>query len=66
MSSLIVPTWSAPENVVAFNTSRKGGVSFPPYDGLNLGTHVGDDAVIVAENRRLLTEMSGAPSEPFG
>lgn len=29
MSSLIVPTWSAPENVVAFNTSRKGGVSFP-------------------------------------
>ena len=65
MSSLIVPTWSAPENVVAFNTSRKGGVSFPPYDGLNLGTHVGDDAVIVAENRRLLTGMSGAPSEPF-
>ncbi|OFS11640.1 purine nucleoside phosphorylase YfiH [Hafnia sp. HMSC23F03] len=65
MSSLIVPTWSAPENVVAFNTTRKGGVSTSPYDGLNLGTHVGDDAAIVAENRRLLTEMSGASSEPF-
>ena len=32
-------------------TDRRGGVSAPPYDGLNLGTHVGDDPLAVAENR---------------
>ena len=33
-------------------TSREGGVSRPPYDSLNLGSHVGDDPASVAENRR--------------
>lgn len=33
-------------------TTRAGGVSRPPYDSLNLGTHVGDDPAAVAENRR--------------
>ena len=33
-------------------TERTGGASNPPYASLNLGTHVGDDAVAVAENRR--------------
>lgn len=32
-------------------TDRTGGVSAPPYDSLNLGTHVGDDRAAVAENR---------------
>jgi polyphenol oxidase len=32
-------------------TDRTGGVSEPPYDSLNLGTHVGDDPLAVAENR---------------
>jgi YfiH family protein len=35
-------------------TTREGGVSRPPYDGLNLGSHVGDDPGAVAENRRLV------------
>jgi YfiH family protein len=35
---------------VAF-TSRTGGVSAPPYAGLNLGDGVGDDPAAVAENR---------------
>ncbi len=33
-------------------TERTGGVSQAPYASLNLGTHVGDDARAVAENRR--------------
>ena len=33
---------------------RQGGVSEPPYDGLNLGDHVEDDPMAVAENRALL------------
>lgn len=38
---------------VAFS-GRSGGVSEHPYDGLNLGSHVGDDLSAVVENRRLL------------
>ena len=33
-------------------STRHGGVSGPPYDTLNLGRHVGDDAHCVEENRR--------------
>lgn len=33
-------------------TTRHGGVSAAPFDSMNLGTHVGDDAGAVAENRR--------------
>ena len=65
MSVLITPLWPAPNNVVAFNTTRKGGVSVHPYDALNLGTHVGDDVTVVAENRRRLKEIIVAPTEPF-
>jgi YfiH family protein len=32
-------------------TTRTGGVSAVPYEGLNLGFHVGDDPAAVAENR---------------
>ena len=35
-------------------TDRHGGVSAPPYDELDLGDHVGDDAGAVAQNRRRL------------
>jgi polyphenol oxidase len=37
-------------------TSRVGGVSAPPYDGLNLSTDVGDDADIVERNRRAVLD----------
>ena len=33
-------------------TERTGGASLPPYESLNLGTHVGDDPAHVAVNRR--------------
>lgn len=38
--------------VVAGHSTRNGGVSPPPFDTLNLGRHVGDDATHVNENRR--------------
>ncbi len=41
-------------------TTREGGVSRPPYDSLNLGSHVGDDPAAVAENRRRVAEAVGA------
>lgn len=41
------------EHGIAFGfTERTGGVSASPYASLNLGTHVGDDPLAVAENRR--------------
>ncbi|MGE4243915.1 peptidoglycan editing factor PgeF [Ramlibacter sp.] len=49
---LIVPDWPAPSNVGAACSTREGGVSNPPYDSLNLGDHVGDDAAHVAINRQ--------------
>lgn len=43
---------------IAF-TLRHGGVSQPPYQSLNLGTHVKDDASVVAENRRRVLSAFG-------
>lgn len=40
--------------VDAFVSTRRGGVSQAPYDSLNLGLRVGDEAEKVVENRRLL------------
>ena len=40
-------------------TDRHGGVSATPYASANLGTHVGDDADAVAENRRRLGSAIG-------
>lgn len=42
-------------------TRRGGGVSAPPWDGLNVGLAVGDDPAAVARNRRLLADAVGAP-----
>ena len=47
----LVPDWPAPPGVHALCTTRTGGVSQPPYDSLNLGSHVGDDPAAVHTNR---------------
>lgn len=67
---MIVPHWpDLPAHVGALATTRHGGVSAAPYDdgagggGLNLGLHVGDDAVLVARNRALVeAHLPGRPA----
>lgn len=65
MLPLLPADWPAPAHVHAVVTTRAGGASLPPFDSLNLGTHVGDDPVAVAENRdRLLDALCAiAPAE---
>jgi hypothetical protein len=58
----IAPNWPAPANVKALQTTRKGGGSAAPYASLNLGSHVGDNPLVVARNRMLLEPLM--PSEP--
>jgi YfiH family protein len=48
-----------PAGVVGLFTTRQGGVSAAPWDGLNLANHVGDDPVAVAANRRRLADHLG-------
>ena len=55
----IVPDWPAPVSVHEVCTTRQGGVSRPPYDSLNLGNHVGDDAAAVGRNRDVLKAAIG-------
>ncbi len=51
---LILAEWEVSPKIIAFSTTRSGGVSSSPYDSFNLGLHVGDDPAAVAENRRTL------------
>lgn len=53
-SDLLSPDWQVPDSVVACVTSRKGGVSKPPYDSFNFAMHVDDDETRVEENRKIL------------
>lgn len=62
---LLLPDWPAPAHVRAVISTRRGGVSRPPYDSLNLGDHVGDDPVAVAKNRERLQRAAGAPATPL-
>jgi hypothetical protein len=58
----LVPDWPAPANVRSLQTTRRGGVSRAPYDSRNLGDHVGDNPLAVAQNRQRLNRLM--PSEP--
>lgn len=64
MTPLILPNWPLPAGVKACSTTRSGGVSLPPFDSLNLGTHVEDDALAVARNREALMVGAGLPQMP--
>lgn len=62
------PEWPAPSGVRVLSTLRgqgAGGASKAPYAGFNLGDHVGDDPLAVAENRRNLVREAGLPAEPM-
>lgn len=50
----IEPEWPAPASVLALSTTRQGGCSDAPFESFNLGCHVGDNASVVAANRRML------------
>ncbi|WP_159566775.1 purine nucleoside phosphorylase YfiH [Budvicia diplopodorum] len=59
MIPLLKPDGTLPAGVHAFSTTRNGGVSQAPYDTLNLGAHVGDDAGLVLQNRQRLGQQLG-------
>lgn len=58
-----MPDWPAPGNVHACVTTRAGGASTGPWQGLNLATHVGDDPAHVALNRAWL--RARLPADPL-
>lgn len=60
LGDCLVPDWPAPPSVRAVCTTRAGGVSVSPFDSLNLGTHVGDDAAQVVRNRSILQQALAA------
>jgi purine-nucleoside/S-methyl-5'-thioadenosine phosphorylase / adenosine deaminase len=60
----VAPDWRTARQVSAAVTLRTGGVSAAPFDTLNLGTPAEDAPGAVAENRRLVSEHFGLPSEP--
>ena len=62
--SMIIPNWNAPKNVKAFASTRFEGFSTGAYQGLNLGTHVGDDASLVEKNRAWLKQQADMPTSP--
>jgi len=57
--SWIRPDWPAPRRVRACVTTRSGGVSQAPFEGFNLGDHVGDVPERVAANRQHLQRLLG-------
>lgn len=51
---LVYPDWQVSSHVIAYSTTRHGGVSDSGYDSLNVGDHVGDNEEHVLTNRSLL------------
>ena len=57
--------WPVPGRVRAGCTTLHSGFSSPPYTGLNLARHVGDEETTVERNRSLLESELGLPSPPL-
>jgi len=57
----VLPAPGLGPGVRAWFTTRRGGVSLPPRDGLNLGAGVGDDPAAVAANRSAVADLVHAP-----
>lgn len=51
-------------NALAALSLRHGGVSPPPFEGLNLGRSTGDDLDRVSRNELLLARALGLPGDP--
>jgi len=50
--------------ITALFSERRGGVSKPPYDSLNLGYRIGDDEQAVTANMQRLVAYGGLASQP--
>ncbi|UXI01798.1 peptidoglycan editing factor PgeF [Photobacterium sp. TY1-4] len=61
----LTPDWPAPVHIKAVSTTREGGISLPPYQGLNLGAHVGDQSEHVALNREALRQALDLARSPI-
>jgi YfiH family protein len=59
---VLVPNWSASPQIGALCTTRAGGVSKAPFNSLNLGRYVSDEALAVSENRARVRAL--LPAEP--
>jgi YfiH family protein len=62
-SSIQLLQWGSPQQIKTMITNRHGGFSQPPFDSLNLGSHVGDDPTTVQKNREALKVV--LPNEPI-
>ncbi len=56
--------WPAPNHIRAGTSFRIGGFSHPPFNGLNLAQHVGDDPSCVIQNRKALSDCLALKAEP--
>ena len=61
---MIRPSWPAPERVKALVSTRRGGVSLPPWGSFNLASHVGDEKKNVLHNRQIFQEYLGPGLKP--
>ncbi len=61
----IMPHWDVPKQIKSISTTRHGGVSQAPYASLNLGDHVNDLEIAVAQNRAILKKACNLPQAPI-
>jgi YfiH family protein len=59
---VLTPNWPVSPQIGAFCTTRGGGVSKAPFNSLNLGRYVNDEAAAVSENRTRVRAL--LPAEP--
>lgn len=60
---IIYPEIFKNQPVIAAQSTRKGGISLPPYSSMNLGLFVNDQAENVIKNRELFFGKLGIPLE---
>ena len=65
LNHYLKPDWPAPKNIIAYTTTREGGVSNTPYHSFNLAAHVGDNLESVIKNRAILKKDLNLPSDPI-
>ncbi len=63
LTYLTIPSFTQTGKVKHAYTARKGGVSGPPFESLNLGFHVGDEKALVSLNRERVCNLLGIESD---